>query len=110
MGLQFGALSGQQAGPIVAFGDGRRLVVPQQRIRRAAPLIHHLEEDEVGELLQVVAVGQPGVPQDVAVVPQLLADVGRMWSYSLLPTGVLPRMGVLGSGGVLACCWTWQQP
>ena len=77
VGLQLGAVEGQQVGPAAALGDGRRPVVRQQGVGRAAALVHHLEEDEVGELLQVVAVGQPGVAQDVAVVPELLPDAGR---------------------------------
>ena len=76
VGLQLVAVAGQQVWPSEAVGDGRRLVARQQGVGRAAALVHHLEEDEVGELFQVVAVGQPGIAQDVAVVPQLLPDGG----------------------------------
>jgi hypothetical protein len=35
-------------------------------------LVGHLEEEEVGELLDVVAVGEAVVAEDVAIVPLLL--------------------------------------
>ncbi len=35
----------------------------------------HFEEEQVGELLDVVAVGHAVVAQDVAVVPEFLDDV-----------------------------------
>ena len=37
-------------------------------------LVGHLEEEQVGELLDIVAIGDAVVPQDVAVVPQALDD------------------------------------
>ena len=36
------------------------------------PLVGHLEEEQEGELLQVVLVGEPVVAEDVAVGPELL--------------------------------------
>ena len=45
---------------------------------RLRPLVGHLEEEQVGELLDVVAVGQAVVAQDVAVVPELLDDLLTM--------------------------------
>ena len=110
VGLQLVAVPRHQAGPTVAFGDRWRLIVRQQGVGRAAPLVHHLEEDEVGELLQVVAVGQTGVPQDVAVVPQLLADGGGgghgfpSRSTSCLAESDLPRRGLVWRP-VLAAAW-----
>ena len=74
VGFQLGAVARQQTGPVVALRYRRRLVIGQQREGRLAALVHHLEEDEVGQLLQVVAVGQTGPAQDVAVVPELLPD------------------------------------
>ena len=38
--------------------------------------MRHLEEKQVGELLDVVPVGEAVITQDVAVVPQLLNDGG----------------------------------
>ncbi|MEA2594697.1 MAG: hypothetical protein QOF01_1166, partial [Thermomicrobiales bacterium] len=35
----------------------------------------HLEEEEVGELLDVVAVGEAVVAADVAIVPEFLDDL-----------------------------------
>jgi len=43
-------------------------------IRRARALVRHLEKQQVGELLDVVAIAHPVVAQDVAVVPELLDD------------------------------------
>jgi hypothetical protein len=37
--------------------------------------VGHLKEEQVGELLDVVAVGQAVVPEDVAVIPELLNDL-----------------------------------
>ena len=42
----------------------------------AAALIVHFEEEEVGELLDVVAVGEAVVAEDGAVVPEALYDGG----------------------------------
>ena len=43
--------------------------------RRLRLLVRHLEEQQVGELLDVVAVGEAVVAEDVAVVPELLDDL-----------------------------------
>src|SRR4051794_36540479 len=42
---------------------------------RLGPLVGHLQEQRVGELLDGVAVAEAIVPQDVAVVPELLDDL-----------------------------------
>jgi hypothetical protein len=34
--------------------------------------MRHLQEKQVGELFQVVAVGEFGIAQDIAVIPKLL--------------------------------------
>jgi hypothetical protein len=60
-----------EAGPVVIFGDGGLLVV-----RRAGPLVIHFEEEEVGELLDVVAVRDSVVAEEVAVVPDFVYQVG----------------------------------
>lgn len=46
------AIELNEAGPVVVFGDGRLFV-----IRRAGALVIHFEEEKVGELLDVIAVG-----------------------------------------------------
>ena len=66
------AIKFKQAGPNVFGGDDGRLVKG-----RLGPLMRHLQEKQIGELFQVVAVGKPGITQDVAVVPELLDDRGR---------------------------------
>ena len=53
--------------PVVIFGDGGLLVV-----RRAGPLVVHFQEEKIGELLDVVAVGDSVIAQEVAVVPDFV--------------------------------------
>ncbi len=60
-----------EAGPVVFFGDGGLLVV-----RRPGPLVVHFEEEKVGELLDVVAVGDPVIAEQVAVVPDFVDEIG----------------------------------
>ena len=74
--FELDAVAGEQAGPVEALGNGGRLVAGQQGVGGPAALAHHLEEYQIGELLQVVAVGEAGVAQHVAVIPELLADGG----------------------------------
>jgi hypothetical protein len=50
-------------------------------IRRPAALVRHLEEQQVGELLDVVAIAHPVVAQEVAVVPDLLDEGGGVHGY-----------------------------
>ena len=38
-------------------------------------LVRHLEEQEVGQLLDIVAVGEAVVTEDVAIVPELLDNL-----------------------------------
>ncbi len=65
------AISGQQRRPVKALGNRAGLVSG-----RLAALIGHLEEQQVGELLDLVAVAHAVVAQHVAVVPELLDDGG----------------------------------
>ena len=67
MNFQLVAVLGEQAGPVEAFGNGRRLVE-----WRPALLVRHLEEEQKRQLLDVIAVRQPVIAQDVAVVPEFL--------------------------------------
>ena len=60
-----------EARPTVLLRHGALLVV-----RRLGALVGHLEEQQIGELLDVVAVGHAVVAQDVAVVPEFLDDGG----------------------------------
>jgi hypothetical protein len=56
--------------PVEPGRDGGGVVV-----WRLGALVGHLEEEEVGQLLDVVAVGEAVVAQDVAVVPEFLDDL-----------------------------------
>ncbi len=60
------AVLGQQCGPGVGGGDEAGLAV-----RRAAALVRHLDEQQVGELLDVVAIAHAVVAQDAAAIPEL---------------------------------------
>lgn len=62
----------QEARPVVADWYGALLVEGLLR-----PLVGHLEEEEKGELLDIVAVAHPVVPEDVAEVPEFLDDCRR---------------------------------
>jgi len=53
-----------ETGPVVVFGDGGFVIV-----RRAGALVVHLEEEEIGELFDVIAVGDSVIAKEVAVVP-----------------------------------------
>ncbi len=59
--------------PVQPCGNERVLVVG-----RLGALVGHLEEEQVGELLDVVAVGEPVVAEQIAVVPELLDDLLAM--------------------------------
>ena len=67
--LQRVAVETQQAGPVEVFGDDRRPIE-----RRLRLFIGHLQEQQICELLDVVAVAETVVTQDVAVVPEFLND------------------------------------
>jgi hypothetical protein len=67
MDLKIVAVARQEARPIPALRHRGWFVV-----RRPALLIGHLEEEQKRELLDVVAVGKPVIPQDVSVVPAFL--------------------------------------
>ncbi len=66
MRFEFVSASVLERLPVEAVGDDR---FPAEGW--TGLFVGHLQEEQVGELLQVVAVGETVVPQDVAVVPQL---------------------------------------
>ena len=71
----------QQARPVVAGGYGALLVEGL-----LGPFGGHLEEEEKGELLDIVAVAHAVVPEDVAEVPEFLDHCG--WGHFItLPSG-----------------------
>ena len=47
----------------------------------SALLIRHLEEEQKRQLLDVVAVRQPVIAQDVAVVPEFLNELRRLFCH-----------------------------
>ena len=46
-------------------------------IRRLRALVRHLEEEQVRQLLDVIAIAHSVVAKDVAVVPELLNDCAQ---------------------------------
>jgi hypothetical protein len=71
-------LRAHQVGPAVALGDGLRLA------GEGRTLVGHLEEQQEGELLQVVLVAKPVVAQHIAVRPELLNDAIGDVAHALL--------------------------
>ena len=67
MRLQLVSVAAEQAFPIVALWNARRLVIGWLRA-----LVGHLEEEQVGQLLHVVAIGHAIIAQQVTVIPQAL--------------------------------------
>jgi hypothetical protein len=65
--LQFVAVALEQALPVEIFGNRGFFIE-----RRLALLVRHFEEQQERQLLDIVAVGEPVVAQDVAVVPEFL--------------------------------------
>jgi hypothetical protein len=61
----------RQAGPVIASKHRAGPVVGWP-----AALVGHLQEQQIGELLDVVAIAHAVVAQDVAVVPEFLNDLG----------------------------------
>jgi len=101
--LQFVAVQAQQTLPIDVLGNRRRFVE-----RRPALLIRHLEEEQKRQLLDVVAIRQPVIAKDVAVVPEFLDQlVGLLGhaenttgkAYSSALNGVVPHLRDLRIGG-----------
>ena len=70
MSFQLVALQLQQRISTEHFGNGRRLIE-----RRLRLLVRHFQEEQKRELLDVVAVRQTVIPQDVAVVPKFLDEL-----------------------------------
>ena len=73
VGFEGVAVEGDEAGPVVPGGNEGGLVVGRLR-----PLVGHLEEEQVGQLLDVIAVGEAVVTEEVAVVPELLDKLLRV--------------------------------
>jgi hypothetical protein len=61
--LQVGTLQAAQTGPSVLRRDSALFA------ELALLLVGHLEKEQVGELLDVIAVGDAVVAQDVAIIP-----------------------------------------
>ena len=97
VGFEFVAVLGEQGGPVFAPGDGGGFVEG-----RFGLLIGHFEEQEEGELLDVVAVGEAVIPEDVAVVPELLDELlGHRINRGLRGWG--SSSGIVGRG-----MWGWS--
>ena len=69
--LEWDAVHFHEAGPVVIFGDGGLVVVG-----RTGALVVHFEEEEIGELLDVIAVGDPVIAKEIAVIPDFGDEIG----------------------------------
>jgi hypothetical protein len=65
------AVKREEPGPSVIGGHQARLAV-----RRPGSLVGHLEEQQVGELLDVVAIRHAIITKHIAVIPKLLNQCG----------------------------------
>ncbi len=65
------AIQLQQARPTETFWDRGR------RSAQARLLVRHFQEQKKRQLLDVIAVGKTIIPKNVAVVPELLDQLGR---------------------------------
>ena len=70
--LQAVAVQAHKRRPVQALGNDRGSAE-----RRLRLLVRHLQEQQERELLDVVLIGQAVVPQDVAIVPELLNNGRR---------------------------------
>jgi hypothetical protein len=73
-----------ETGPVVLGGNSGLLVV-----RRTGTLVVHLEEEKIGELFDVVAVGDPIVAKQVAVIPDLVDETGSGGRHQTLSGGAI---------------------
>ena len=60
-------------------------------VRLLGALVRHLEEEQIGELLDVIAVAHAVVAKDVAVVPEFLDDGGGIHNQYMVSTNVPVR-------------------
>jgi hypothetical protein len=67
MSFERQAVQFDEAGSVVVFGDGGLVFVG-----RAGALVVHFEEEKIGELLDIIAVGDSVVAEQVAVVPDFV--------------------------------------
>src|SRR5258708_18985373 len=72
MNFEFVTVTLQQRRPVEPLWDDRRTGE-----RGLGLLVRHLQEQQIGELLEVVAVRKPVVTEDVAVAPQPLHQTVR---------------------------------
>ncbi len=77
MGFELFAVPLQERGPVEVGRDGAGLA------EHIGAFLVHLQEKQVGELLDVIAVGDAVVAQNVAVVPDALDDGGRSGVHSM---------------------------
>ena len=69
----------EQRRPVISGGD-ERVLAP----RRLGALVGHLQEEQEGELFDVVALGEAVVAEDVTIRPELLDDLGGGVAHKLI--------------------------
>ncbi len=67
MDIESVAFERQQTGPVVSFGNIGSLFGLE-----LFALVRHFQEQQIGKLLDVIAVGETRIAQDVAVIPESL--------------------------------------
>ena len=104
MRFEFVAILGQQRRPVLTLGNGRRLVV-----RRLRLLVCHFQKQQKRQLLDVIAVRQAIIPQDVAVVPELLDERCRVVGHRSSFVGSANQMAGQRSTIPSARAFVWPQ-
>jgi hypothetical protein len=84
MSFERQAVQFDEAGPVVMLGDGGLAAV-----WRTGPLVVHFQEKKIGELLDIVAIGDPVIAEQVAVVPDFVDQIGSGGSHQAFSGGVV---------------------
>ena len=88
MRFQIVTVQFDQGFPRKAFGNGRDAIEG-----RFALLIRHFEEEQKGQLLDIITIRQAVIPEDVAVVPEFLDDLLRVVGHVYLYLSFQASMG-----------------
>ena len=77
----------EQTGPTVLIRN-----LAGQIVRGLRPLVRHLEEQQIRQLLDIVAIAYTVVAEDIAVIPELFDDGKRDYEGSGCAVGGRTRM------------------
>ena len=65
---------------------------------RLGALVRHFEEEQIGELLDVIAIGEAVIAEDVAVVPEFVDEGGGIVCHGWGCSKFRGYTGVLNAG------------